>query len=140
MNSAKPFKTILAITMVCSLAGCTPSVHTATDNNEIQVDAQPNTPTIESPTSEALEEDDSMDARFGEWISTHTLEEKVAQMFIITQDQLTGYDTVTAAGEATEKAIRKIPVGGIIYFKDNLIDEYQTREMLTNTKKYYEQQ
>lgn len=49
--------------------------------------------------------------------------EQVAQLFIITPEQLTGYGSVTQAGSATREALRKYPVGGLIYFSGNLIDK-----------------
>ena len=68
-----------------------------------------------------------------------TVEEKVAQLFIITPDALTGTEMVTMAGDATKDAIDEIPVGGIIYMGDNLQTEYQVKEMLANTNSYSEQ-
>lgn len=57
-------------------------------------------------------------------------EEKVAQLFFVTPEQLTGVETVTAAGETTAAAFSEYPVGGIIYFDANLIDAEQTTQML----------
>ncbi len=71
-------------------------------------------------------------------ISGMTLNEKVYQMFFVTPEVLTGVSTVTAAGNATKKAIEEKPVGGIIYQESSLKEESQTTKMLNNTKKYYE--
>ena len=49
-----------------------------------------------------------------------SLEARVAQLFMVTPEQLTGYSQVTQAGEATKEALRKYPVGGLIYFSNNL--------------------
>ena len=65
-----------------------------------------------------------------------TLEEKVAQMFMITPEALTGVETVTKAGETTRRDYDKYPVGGIIYFQNNLKNPKQTREMLGNMEQY----
>lgn len=65
-----------------------------------------------------------------------TLEEKVAQLFIITPEALTGYETVTAAGNATKEAYEAYPVGGLVYFSGNLISENKVKDMLFNTKRY----
>ena len=67
-------------------------------------------------------------------IAGMTLEEKVAQLFIIRPEELTGYDTVTQAGDTTEKALNTYPVGGLIYFGKNLESAGQTREMLAKTQ------
>lgn len=65
-----------------------------------------------------------------------TLEEKVAQMFVVTPESLTGVGVVISAGDATKAAIEQYPVGGIIYFSQNLENPEQVREMLTNTQNY----
>ena len=56
-----------------------------------------------------------------------TLEEKVCQLFMIKPEALTGVETVTQAGQATQNAYNEYPVGGIIYFSKNLISPEQTR-------------
>ena len=61
-----------------------------------------------------------------------TLEDKLAQMFIITPDALTGYGGVTAAGDTTKEWYDKRPVGGMIYASNNLTDTEQTKAMLAN--------
>ncbi len=68
-----------------------------------------------------------------------TTEEKVLQLFMITPEALTGYETVTAAGEQTKEAILTYPVGGIIYFAKNLKEPTQVKTMLHNTRQYYEE-
>lgn len=70
-------------------------------------------------------------------LSNMTLEEKIAQMFMITPEALTGYETVTAAGDITRSSIESYPVGGLIYFSSNLVSREQVKEMLENTKSYY---
>ncbi len=62
-----------------------------------------------------------------------SLEDKVAQMFIITPNALTGYSSgVTAAAETTKQSYQSRPVGGLLYTADNLKDPDQTREMLSS--------
>lgn len=61
-----------------------------------------------------------------------TLEQKVAQMFMITPEALTGYNKVTAAGDTTKSFYLEYPVGGILYTSNNLVDIEQTKEMLSN--------
>ncbi len=62
-----------------------------------------------------------------------TLEEKVYQMFIITPEALTGYDVVNASTDITKGWLEKYPVGGLIYFADNIQTREQTEDMLKNT-------
>ncbi len=72
-------------------------------------------------------------------LANMTLEEKVAQLFVVTPEALTGYETVTAAGDATREAIQAYPVGGLIYFQKNLQSPEQVKEMLANTRLYYKE-
>jgi beta-N-acetylhexosaminidase len=65
-----------------------------------------------------------------------TLEEKILQMFVITPEALTGYGSVTAAGNATKAALKNRPVGGLIYFSGNIVDETQITSMISNTQSY----
>lgn len=65
-----------------------------------------------------------------------TLEEKVAQMFFITPEALTGYATVTATGAASKSAFDRYPVGGLVYFAQNLQNPEQTKEMLSGISSY----
>ncbi len=76
-------------------------------------------------------------SRVERYLSEMTMEEKVAQLFILTPEGLTGYSQVTAAGDATRRAIKNYPVGGLIYFRQNLISADQTKEMLSTTANYY---
>lgn len=71
-----------------------------------------------------------------ELLASMTLEEKILQLFMITPEALTGYDEVYAAGEATKEAVGRFPVGGIVYFSQNLRDEDQTKDMLARTARY----
>ncbi|SDA23981.1 beta-N-acetylhexosaminidase [Ruminococcus sp. YE71] len=65
-----------------------------------------------------------------------SLHEKVCQLFIVTPESLTGYDVVTQAGDATEEALEKYPVGGIIYFAQNMEDYTQLKDMISATKEF----
>lgn len=67
-----------------------------------------------------------------ELVAGMSLEDKVAQMFVITPDALTGFSGVTAAGDTTKEAYNNRPVGGIVYMSGNLKDREQTGTMLTN--------
>ena len=65
-----------------------------------------------------------------------TLEEKVYQLFYVTPEILTGKDPVTLAGDATKTALESYPVGGLVYFSQNLVDREQTVNLLDNTQGY----
>lgn len=70
-------------------------------------------------------------------IENMSLDEKIDQLFFITPEQLTGMGTVTQAGSTTREAIRRHPVGGLIYFEQNLEDPDQTKSLLSGTKAIY---
>lgn len=90
--------------------------------------------TVENKTEEEL-----LEERVEQYISAMTLEQKAAQLFVVTPESITDVNTVTAAGSATKEALQKYPVGGIVYLKQNLLSESQTSKMLANTKRYYEE-
>ncbi|MCI9175795.1 MAG: glycoside hydrolase family 3 protein [Lachnospiraceae bacterium] len=69
-------------------------------------------------------------------IASMTLEEKVAQLFLITPEALTGFSSVTAAGSTTRDAISQYPVGGLIFFEGNLQSRQQVTEMLRKQQEY----
>lgn len=63
-------------------------------------------------------------------VSGMTTEEKVAQLFFITPDSLTGYTNANVAGDTTKNIYQEYPVGGIIYMSGNLQNTDQTKTML----------
>ncbi len=69
-------------------------------------------------------------------LANMTLEEKVYQMMFVAPEDFAGVDVVIQAGETTKKAIEEYPVGGIIYFAQNLKDREQTIKMISNTQSY----
>lgn len=104
---------------------------------------------IQNETEESKQSDETEDkdaekeqpereqsARIGQIMEDMTLEEKVCQLFMITPEALTGVETATQAGDMTKEALNAYPVGGIIYFAQNLIDPDQTKSMLANTQQY----
>ena len=142
-------KIIIYITAVLlTLSGCS---HSSNNNHNKESDT-PSSPSnalsqseddnqTESTeeTSELIEplvEDNKNDELITNKINSMSTEEKVAQLFVVTPEALTGFNPVTQAYEGTKNAIDAIPVGGIIYMQQNLIDPYQTAEMLKNTYQY----
>ncbi len=64
-------------------------------------------------------------------LNSMTLEEKIAQLFFITPEALTGVATVTEAGDLTEECYKQYPVGGIIYFRENIESRQQLSSVLS---------
>ena len=78
--------------------------------------------------------DEAAAARLG----AMTLEQKVAQLFIVAPEALVqDVSQVTQAGDATHAGLTAWPVGGIAYFAQNLIDPDQATAMLANVKGFY---
>ncbi len=99
-------------------------------------------PTVTDPEAEGEAEkspEEILADRVQEKLDEMTLEQKVAQLFVVRPESLTGVSQVIAAGDATKAALEKMPVGGVVYFADNLQDTDQTREMLSNTMKFGEE-
>ena len=76
------------------------------------------------------------DKSISEIISKMTLEEKVLQMFFVRPEDITGVDIATLAGETTEKALQSCPVGGLVYFSQNIKSRQQLMDMITNSQVY----
>lgn len=84
----------------------------------------------------AVEELDPLDELVYALLNDMTLEEKVAGMFMVSPESITGVGTVIQAGDATKTAIAENPVGGILYSEKNFKSKEQFIEMLTNTKSF----
>lgn len=101
-----------------------------------------------SPSGTTLKSDDAQDTteestagneadnldQYDRIISQMSLHEKICQMFIVTPESLTGFDVVTASGDATRSSLEQYPVGGLIYFSANLESMDQAKEMLSGAK------
>lgn len=69
-------------------------------------------------------------------LSELTLEQKVCQMFMVTPEALTGISPMVEVGTGTQNALKNYPVGGIIYFAQNLTSQSQIKTMINTTQKY----
>ena len=69
-------------------------------------------------------------------IEVMPLEAKVAGLFIVTPEAITGVSTAIQAGDGTRDALSQYPVGGLIYSKKNIQSEEQIVTMLDNTELY----
>ncbi len=61
-----------------------------------------------------------------------TLREKIYQLFIATPEAVLEKDRVTDAGENAAAAFEKYPVGGIVYFGDNIENRDQIKKLLSD--------
>ncbi len=119
----------------------TPSSNEEAPDKE-EVPSKEEVPTKEEmPSKEESQESQepenlNINTHINQIIESFTIEEKVGQLFMVTPEALTGYNQVTQAKEATYKAIEKYPVGGIIYFSDNIQNPQQITEMSRNISNY----
>ena len=126
----------LATTQAIALAGCgtkpddeasSPTAPTAT--------ATP-APTPSSATSTRATLSDAEGQSLVErTLAKMTLGQKVAQLFVVTPEQLTGVAVATACGKVTAKALAEYPVGGLCYFSQNITGSRQLRNLLSGTRK-----
>ena len=65
-----------------------------------------------------------------------SLRDKVCQMMFVRPESITGIDVVTAAGDTTKSALEQSPVGGIVYFAQNMESKDQVKEMIDNSQSY----
>lgn len=69
-------------------------------------------------------------------LASMTIEEKVAQLFVVSPEVLTGVENVTISGTGTRNAINQYPVGGILYSNKNFKNEQQIKQLTSNVQNY----
>lgn len=97
------------------------------ENNVIETPEEVTEP-VEMSESDVLEE------IVNGCVSELSLEDKVAGLFMVTPEQLTGVPTVVKAGSSTQDALSKYSVGGIVYSAKNIKSQDQITEMIKSTQ------
>lgn len=77
-----------------------------------------------------------IEERTEELLKGMSKEEKVAQLFIVTPDALTESAGLKTGGEALRQALKTYPVGGIVYFSNNIETPEQTTALLKESYLY----
>ncbi|MBR5535620.1 MAG: glycoside hydrolase family 3 protein [Clostridia bacterium] len=90
----------------------------------------------ETDTTEHVEIVDEAEVKADNILRNMSIEEKVCQMMFVTPESITGVSGVTMAGETTRLALEKYPVGGIIYFSQNIKSREQVISMIENSQSY----
>lgn len=126
-SQVEPVSEIKAVTNAAEEAKVTPEIATT--------EAPPTTATPEALITEAPPVD-TIENQVEEFLAQMTIEEKVAQMFIVLPEQFIAADVVTASGEATKAAVDARPVGGVMYMNGNLQSQEQVTNMITNLQAY----
>lgn len=104
--------------------------------SEIETSSQEETETTQIEETQVQQEAVVFSEQVTQKLSSMTLEEKVAQMFMITPEMLTNTDAVNVAGNATKNAINTYPVGGLVYSAKNFQGKDQSKKLLSNTQQY----
>ena len=102
--------------------------------SEEESSSQPETESSE--TVPELTREQKLDQLANALIDEMPLEDKVAGLFIVTPESITGVSTAVKAGNGTKDALTKYAVGGIIYSTKNIQTESQFKEMIDTTKLY----
>ncbi len=87
----------------------------------------------DSVETEVMSADDMLDSIVDTCLAEMPLEDKVAGLFMISPEQLTGADAVVKAGTATQEALSNRAVGGIMYTSRNAKESDQLKEMIETT-------
>ena len=90
----------------------------------------------EESTESQLTPEERLEQIIEEQIAGMTLEEKVAGLFFVTPEAITGVSTAVKAGDGTRTALEKYAVGGLIYFKKNIQTKEQITEMIHNSQSF----
>lgn len=127
----KKWRLVVAAILVTFTLGTVSACSSATD-------APKATPEKSTPgsTASTLTKNTSPDPA-ASLVAKMSLEDKVAQMFMVTPEALSKFNgSVVASGEQTKQAFAKRPVGGVIYNSANLQSPEQVKTMFSNLQKY----
>lgn len=104
---------------------------------------------VSSMQDQIVNPDDLLIQQIQDQISNMTLEQKVAQLFVVRPEDILGFggvdggvdnaaglsgDAITEMSDALGAALEKVPVGGIAFFSRNLVDREQTTSLLSGMK------
>lgn len=96
---------------------------------------EPDTSQSTEPVVE-LTDEQKLDQIVNAGIEVMPLEDKVAGLFFVTPEDITGVSTAVQAGDGTRQALSQYAVGGIVYFSKNMRSKDQLSEMISNTLLY----
>jgi len=89
---------------------------------------------IETEGTEVVDTEVTQEVTFADEVEVMldemTLEQKVAQLFMVSPESLTGSNRVTIAGNGTRTALANYPVGGMIYTSTNYRGRTQMEDLL----------
>lgn len=132
---------ILAVGIVLGVKNLTEKSEQKTAEQQNKVEEMLGTEeTLQTPEpTEAVVEltpEQKLDEIVNAGIEVMPLEDKVAGLFIVTPESITGVSAAVQAGEGTQQALAEYAVGGIVYFGKNMQSAEQLQEMIDNTQLY----
>lgn len=107
-----------------------------TAHTSVSVASSAEAVTIAEPADEGTStqsEEEMLDEIVQSCISEMPIEDKVAGLFMVSPEQLTGVNTVIQAGDGTQKALTEYAVGGLCYSDKNIKDADQITTMISTT-------
>lgn len=106
------------------------------DMEEIQEPEEPEEPQEPEEIIVELTPQQKLDEIVNACIEVMPLEDKVAGLFVVTPESVTGVNTAVKAGDGTREALTKYAVGGVIYSDKNIRSKEQLTEMIDNTRNF----
>lgn len=94
---------------------------------------------LTEPETEELTEEQKaaiLDETIAGYLANMTIEQKVAGLFFITPEELTGESQVTVGGSTLNAALNEYPVGGLLLTENNMESPEQLKEMIFNIKSF----
>lgn len=88
------------------------------------------------PQPESMTQEQKTEKMIEDYLGTLSLKDKVSGLFILTPEQLTGYDVVTEADDLVEESLEKYPVAGLIFFGQNIVDRDQVKDLLASVREW----
>lgn len=77
-----------------------------------------------------------LDEAIAGYLANMTIEQKVAGLFFITPEELTGKNEMTVGGSELNAALNEYPVGGLLLTEKNMESPEQLKEMIFNIKSF----
>lgn len=115
-----------------SAAGSSPAQSAPAEPDQSAGPAEGPDNQTQPPAQEPQPEVDPIQSQAEGLLREMSLRDKVLQMCIVTPEQLAGVEgPVTQCGDTSRQAIQANPVGGIIYFADNLQSREQCADMIS---------
>lgn len=129
---------LAALIAVTALAcGCSKDNKKASQNSSVtDVQTEDESGGKKTNASDGKSQNTSVNEKVNEKVQNMTIDEKIWQMFFVRPEDIIDIGVAVQAGDATKQALESCPVGGIIYFSQNIKDAEQLKNMISATQSY----